>query len=877
MLSRRSFLSLGIGIGTAVLSLSRATIALAGGRERLVSPSLIVMREYSPKRTATAIYAVAANSFSTSELGPERICSAGESQPGQDLGAKLRSYFLSLLNANNTNTVPSYGSDPVPGARLYVYSAGTDSLCPIFKDSGLTVTLPNPLIANSLGEFDLCYLMDGTYRVTISKPNGEIILVQDEILCRSQDNQNVTAGFADVSDLLSDKTMSYTVATGRSLVREGDLIHVQLNKFSYRVANQTVQDHHLTSEGGIKFYVVRKRDAPLHFAAFGPAADGTTDDLELLNTAVAAADGETLDLGNLNIAIAGSIDIPAAGLRLRGDRAKIICKTADFSVLVPAVSIEIEGIDIESANTFIELDGSAPKAIPRIRLRDVTMTGCNYPARSVVKDGVTISELIVMDCKVTGGYSGLSFDCNVASAWFVRNSVTAVSLPSSGTEPGVDCIAFGAGHHQSETSKLIWATQNYVDGLFCQQDGKVCNGVRFFAESVHVFNNTFMNIDTLDSAFDDCEGIYAYADKHVIHDNILVNAGRNQGAIAVKGKEIGFAGVGFEGKYSIIHSNIVYFEDNFADHAPGILVSCSHVKVYGNNIVNAGCKDGARGHFGAIHTDRGKTLNGIEIRDNTIQCRGTVGILLRHNGNNCHIRDNKIHVTGEMDPTMSADWFGILYHSEGEEHRTLDGWLVRDNDVSVAANPAKRSVGFGMTKNYGGILSTFTNLRIAGNIWSGEEAYYMSPSSQFALDGITFEGNNYAETLAAYSAVFATIAGKIRFVNEHGITVTTNDGSTTNLVRIKMPRNGCLGGTVSVRGVAGSDIYQQQYEMACSDVNGVAQKIGETASPALGSAGAQTWATAVDVNGSEMRLRITGNASTTIGWEATIRDLAGGV
>src|SRR5690554_2730855 len=72
----------------------------------------------------------------------------------------------------------------------------------------------------------------------------------------------------------------------------GDII-VTREGFRYRVAASDATDHHLTTAGGVKLYVLPTDDGVINFRAFAPAADGVTDDYAKLVQATALAN--TLD------------------------------------------------------------------------------------------------------------------------------------------------------------------------------------------------------------------------------------------------------------------------------------------------------------------------------------------------------------------------------------------------------------------------------------------------------------------------------------------------------------------------------------------------------------------------------------------------------
>lgn len=62
---------------------------------------------------------------------------------------------------------------PAAGYLLYTYAAGTTDLKPTYADIGQTVPNPNPLTLDAKGEAVIYW--DGTYKVSLQKPSGEVV------------------------------------------------------------------------------------------------------------------------------------------------------------------------------------------------------------------------------------------------------------------------------------------------------------------------------------------------------------------------------------------------------------------------------------------------------------------------------------------------------------------------------------------------------------------------------------------------------------------------------------------------------------------------------------------------------------------------------
>ncbi|HBT01281.1 MAG TPA: hypothetical protein DEB47_15765, partial [Citreicella sp.] len=62
--------------------------------------------------------------------------------------------------------------------------------------------------------------------------------------------------FPSVSDLMSDEILAYRQARGRTSLQAEAFLYVNRGGFSYQIAPETASDHHLTTQGGLKLYVV---------------------------------------------------------------------------------------------------------------------------------------------------------------------------------------------------------------------------------------------------------------------------------------------------------------------------------------------------------------------------------------------------------------------------------------------------------------------------------------------------------------------------------------------------------------------------------------------------------------------------------------------
>lgn len=88
-------------------------------------------------------------------------------------GTLAPSPYLTVLDGNG---------NPVPGAKIYTYAAGTTTLISTYTDAALTVANHNPIIADSAGRYT-AYLIPGTgYLFDIQTSTGVSVDTVDNIL-----------------------------------------------------------------------------------------------------------------------------------------------------------------------------------------------------------------------------------------------------------------------------------------------------------------------------------------------------------------------------------------------------------------------------------------------------------------------------------------------------------------------------------------------------------------------------------------------------------------------------------------------------------------------------------------------------------------------
>lgn len=172
---------------------------------------------------------------------------------------------LAVLQAVTSDGVP------VAGALRYIYRSDADMLARIYQDSALTHTVANPMVADTNGEFGMCYLEEGVYRVVITDARGNTLLEVDDIRIDSTLRTDLAQSYTSVEHLLSDTTLTHdSMPAGETADSEnylepprtsypiaaGTKIRVASQEFTYEVAEPTSADHHVVTAGGLKLYAL---------------------------------------------------------------------------------------------------------------------------------------------------------------------------------------------------------------------------------------------------------------------------------------------------------------------------------------------------------------------------------------------------------------------------------------------------------------------------------------------------------------------------------------------------------------------------------------------------------------------------------------------
>ena len=293
-----------------------------------------------------------------------------------------------------------------------------------------------------------------------------------------------------VAALLADTTLTYT-AGQIGTVTAGGYVRTRSEGFSYQVAASGASDHHVTTAGGVKLYVLAGSEG-YNVKAFGATGDGSTNDSTAFTTA--------LGLGGCVYAPAGTYLINvtqmAAFTHLYGDGESTIIKpftvgSTCLKALSSGTSVWLDGIVVRDLKLLgtVAVDGFSEfvhlldiGGVKRFRVENVRFEGFRGDGFYLRGDvaGVQRSnwDVIVKDCTFDGanndnrnGLSVLDVNGMSVSGCTFRNCARSTMPGSLDFEPNysfnviknVRVIGNQFVNTDGNRGHVILSTQNTVE------------------------------------------------------------------------------------------------------------------------------------------------------------------------------------------------------------------------------------------------------------------------------------------------------------------------------------------------------------------------------------------------------------------------------
>jgi hypothetical protein len=136
--------------------------------------------------------------------------------------------------------------------------------------------------------------------------------------------------YADVAAVLGDTGSGFGA---------GSIWRTRSEGFSYEEAPTSATDHHVTTAGGVKLYVLPGADGRVNILALGCPTDGATDCLPFFQNAAAAGMSLTVPEGEYTLDVSsGTVSSPKRALWFQRSDITIFAEGAVFRVIEPSIT-----------------------------------------------------------------------------------------------------------------------------------------------------------------------------------------------------------------------------------------------------------------------------------------------------------------------------------------------------------------------------------------------------------------------------------------------------------------------------------------------------------------------------------------------------------
>jgi putative cofactor-binding repeat protein len=530
--------------------------------------------------------------------------------------------------------------------------------------------------------------------------------------------------------------------------------------------------------------------------------------------------------------------------------------------------VAARGITLPGFDTLFHVTGNvADIHLERLRLKEakcLISTDIDDYNGSGATEEIEIDRLVMRHCELIGGESGISLVCNIKSALVEGNYIHDIQ-----SDKKIFGIRIGLDNNeripQYQTTGAIIVRDNLIENLISTSGlGEAnVNGILADGYDVVISGNIIRNV--YGSAYN-CEGIYTKASRLVISNNVLFNAGRNQGAITCKGSAANArAAASPDGYFMTVHDNVVWWPDGITDDFPrlGIFIDSEYANIH-DNLIRGASKT-------AIFVDghnEGSTRN-IAVRNNKIiDCSGN-GVTASGTFDGLIIEGNEI-----------GDWLGtaagtLIYI--GDSASTVGGparrYIVRNNVLKSRAegvvSGTHRAIYFRPTE------APVDDLVIEGNlidVSAGEGAAVrginIAPAESGGLRHLILRNNDYGTmTINQISGLEGYPIPTLRI--EEAIRYVTVDGGTKNVMSLPLVEGGVAALAVRVLAATPGGGMRQLFDRrALAARTGGAVLVDGTADGSADLAGGSPnpWTTEFMAATGELRIRVRGEAGREVHW-----------
>lgn len=438
---------------------------------------------------------------------------------------------------------------------------------------------------------------------------------------------------------------------------------------------------------------------------FSAAGDGSTDDTAAFLAAILAADG-------------GSVYVPSGTYKLTTAFGTSI--TSDINLIGDGPTSSI--LDGNSTNTIRPYNGKKVR-IQGIKFQNWTTVLTQQNTTD------TITRLDFHHNEVNTANGGITLNCKVTYADISHNKFVNIN---QATTSAALAIRLGTNVYadQASSKKYIVSHNEFYDISTTANDE--CHAILLYGREAVVEGNI---IDTLSNGDgNNCEGIYTKCLYANISGNVLINAGRLNGCITIKGSARGETSTPRGYCTKVIGNTLI--ESGIGSGIRGIAISCDDILVANNTI---------EGFDYGITTANGLELDNLAIIGNQILKPGLVGIGYDSYGVNTKIDDNMIFDPGAAY-AVGVIAYGIVVTTDAAATKQLS---ISNNQIYVtSATQATTDVyGVDVYSNQ----ANCTDLKMNGNlVYAGSgitptvTGIVFANFDEKAYNNTTIIGNNLA-------------------------------------------------------------------------------------------------------------------------------------
>lgn len=293
-------------------------------------------------------------------------------------------------------------ADPISGAKLYIYDAGTTTPASIYSDDDLTASLANPLLADSVGRWDQAFASEGQYKLRATTP-ADVLLWEEDFVTVFTDPDDVQPRDPELTTLSAATALGLDLARAVDLKDGQQILGVKTNIISYGAAVNGATDDSpafndmLDAEGLIRIPTGRT----------------------YVNTTIEAETGDGADAGDVSwYGLSG--DGHGSIIEL-GPSGKIVLQNFDPGGSLGDIQYTPQGI------SNLTIDGNSQTAPYGVVMGTDTDAGDDELAKS--SNGTLCYNMDVFDCEV-GLARGFTTNNHLLNCTFRDNDYGAFSYTS---------------------------------------------------------------------------------------------------------------------------------------------------------------------------------------------------------------------------------------------------------------------------------------------------------------------------------------------------------------------------------------------------------------------------------------------------------------